>query len=271
MKQAKVWVAAAAAAACMAVPGWAQRGEPFQATVRGSGDSGKCTIEVRVDDVAEVEVRGTTGYLRTLAGQPAEWKRFVCNAPFPTGGMQEFKFKGIDGRGRVDLRRDPRDNRGVAVIYIVDNKGGAEGYTFDLEWKGGYLDSNPGRGGWGGGERGGNNNNNNNNNRGNRDNGGFFGNNSGDGGRSGGFFGGDNTPVQDSVRNCQNEISNRLGRDGYSNIGYTSGALSDRPGKTDWISGAGRAYRSGTTSEFEYACQMDLNRSQVKRVDYRVR
>jgi len=266
MRQARQWAMAAVVAAVgLAAPAWAQRGEPFQATVKGSGDSGKCTIEVRVDDVAEVEVRGTTGYLRTLAGQPAEWKRFVCNAPFPTGGMQEFKFKGIDGRGRVDLRRDPRDNRGAAVIYIVDNKGGSEGYTFDLEWKGGYLDSNPGRGGNRGGY------NNSNNNRGNSGGGGFFGNNSGNGGRSGGFFDDGGSTMQNSLRSCQSEISNRLGRDGYSNIGYTSGALSDRPGKTDWISGGGRAYRSGTAYDFEYACQMDMNRSQVKRVDYRVR
>ncbi len=60
-----------AALAASALPALAQRGEQFQAQVRGSGDSGKCTIEVRVDDVAEVEVRGTTGYLRTLQGQPA--------------------------------------------------------------------------------------------------------------------------------------------------------------------------------------------------------
>jgi len=252
-----------AALAAAALPALAQRGEPFRAQVRGSGDSGKCTIEVRVDDVAEVEVRGDTGYLRTLQGQPASWVRFVCNAPFPAD-MQEFKFKGVDGRGRVDLRRDPRDNRGAAVIYIVDNKGGSEGYTFDLEWKGGYL----GRPGGGGGSnrpnrpnRPGNSNNNS---------GGFFGSNNTNSGSSGGFFGPANAQ-SNSIRACQAAITDRLRRDDYTSPNFGSAALSDRPGKTDWIAGEGRARRSGSNVNFDYACRMDLDRAQVREVDLRMR
>lgn len=254
--------------AAVALPAFAQRGEPFRATVRGSGDSGKCTIEVRVDDVAEVEVRGDTGYLRTLQGQPASWVRFVCNAPFPAD-MQEFKFKGIDGRGRVELRRDPRDNRGAAVVYIVDTKGGSEGYTFDLEWKGGYLSGNRPRGSYSRG---------NDNNSGNRssgssggNSGGFFGQSSG-GRSSGGFFGDNNSnSMANSVRACQDEIANRLRRDNYSDFDFGSANLSDRAGKRDWMAGTGRARRYGTNYEFEYACRMDLDRAQVREVDYRVR
>ena len=37
----------------------------------GGGTSGKCTIEVRVDMSAEVDIYGDSGRLRTLAGQPA--------------------------------------------------------------------------------------------------------------------------------------------------------------------------------------------------------
>ncbi len=48
----------------------------------------------------------------------------------------DFRFTGVDGRGRVNLVQDPR-NGGVAVIRIEDPKGGREGYTFDLEWRGG--------------------------------------------------------------------------------------------------------------------------------------
>ena len=48
----------------------------------------------------------------------------------------DFRFHGIDGRGNVQLVGDPR-SRGVAVVRIEDNKGGTEGYTFDLEWRGG--------------------------------------------------------------------------------------------------------------------------------------
>lgn len=255
--------------AAVALPAFAQRGEPFRATVRGSGDSGKCTIEVRVDDVAEVEVRGETGYLRTLQGQPASWVRFVCNAPFPAD-MQEFKFKGIDGRGRVELRRDPRDNRGAAVVYIVDTKGGSEGYTFDLEWKGGYLSGNRPRGGVTRRDD-------NSSGRSGGDSGGFFGRSGGgssnSGGRSsGGFFDDNNTnSTANSVRACQEEIANRLRRDSYSNFDFGSASLSDRAGKRDWMAGEGRARRYGTTYTFDYACRMDLDRAQVREVDYRVR
>jgi len=105
------------------------------ANIRGGGGDGKCTIEVEVDSVAEVEIRGTVAHLRTRDGQRATWRRFDCNQPMPTR-PNDFRFRGIDGRGRQDLVRDP-SNGGVAVIRIEDNKGGREGYTFDVMWRGG--------------------------------------------------------------------------------------------------------------------------------------
>ncbi len=107
-----------------------------QATISGSrGASGKCTIEVRVDIAAEVDVYGSTGRLRTLAGQPATWTRMECTDPLPYQ-MTDFRFRGIDGRGQVKLAQDPRNNNAMAVIRIDDPKAGAEGYTFDIEWSG---------------------------------------------------------------------------------------------------------------------------------------
>jgi hypothetical protein len=49
----------------------------------------------------------------------------------------DFRFKGVDGRGNVQLIRDPSRGTGVAVFRIEDPKGGTEGFTFDLEWRGG--------------------------------------------------------------------------------------------------------------------------------------
>jgi hypothetical protein len=46
-----------------------------------------------------------------------------------------FHFSGVDGRGRQELVRDPR-NGGPAVVRIEDPQGGSEGYTFDLQWGG---------------------------------------------------------------------------------------------------------------------------------------
>lgn len=110
------------------------RVEIRRADIRGGGDHGKCTIEVVVDGAADVAIRGDSAELRTLSGQRAEWRRFVCNQPMPFN-PSEFRFSGIDGRGRQTLIREPR--RGSpAVVRIEDPKGGREGYTFDVEWSG---------------------------------------------------------------------------------------------------------------------------------------
>ena len=157
---------------CASLPVMAQRGDTFRANIRGNGnsDSGKCTIEVRVDGAAEVEFGGDTGRLRTLAGAPAQWTRIDCSAPMPRG-MRDFRFTGVDGRGRQSLVSDPRGNGGVAIVRIEDPKNGTEGYTFDLQWSGGsgggYTDDRYGNGN--GGSYGGN--------------GGGYGNGSGYGGR----------------------------------------------------------------------------------------
>ncbi len=109
-----------------------------RATAMGgvSTDRGKCTIEVVVDGAAEVEVRGDTANLWNLAGQPPQWRRFECNGPLPPNPL-DFRFAGVDGRGRQQLVQDPR-NGGVAVVRIEDPQSGSEGYTFDLFWSNTY-------------------------------------------------------------------------------------------------------------------------------------
>lgn len=140
--------------------GWRRDREPqygtvpaatIRASIRGgSGDRGKCTAEVEVDGVAEVGIRGDTGEIRTVSGQPASWRRLECTGPLPAN-PGDFRFRGIDGRGRQELVADPNSNRGLAVVRIEDPQGGREGYTFDLEWRGGTgWTTGPGTG-WGGG------------------------------------------------------------------------------------------------------------------------
>jgi hypothetical protein len=130
--------------ASWAIPGFSQ--DSMRANIRGDnrGDQGKCTIEVDVDSVAEVQVRGDSARIRTLSGEPSRIRRFDCDSIMPTR-PSDFRFTGVDGRGRVTLVQDPR-NGGVAVIRIEDPKGGREGYTFDLEWRGGG--GNGGGRGW---------------------------------------------------------------------------------------------------------------------------
>ncbi|MBI2688662.1 MAG: hypothetical protein HYX27_20355 [Acidobacteria bacterium] len=114
---------------------WGGGSQTRNANIRGGGGDGKCTIEVEVDGAAEVEIYGTQARLRTLSGRRATWRRFECNQPMPARPY-DFRFSGVDGRGRQDLVRSP-DGGGPAVIRIEDRDGGREGYTFDIKWRGG--------------------------------------------------------------------------------------------------------------------------------------
>src|SRR5215831_3651144 len=105
-----------------------------QAVITGGGspDRGKCTVEVVVDGAAQVEIRGNTATLRDMNGRQPQWRRFECTTVMPPNAAN-FRLQGIDGRGRQNLVRDPR-NGGVAVVQIEDQQGGAEGYTSDITW-----------------------------------------------------------------------------------------------------------------------------------------
>lgn len=107
-----------------------------QATMVGGGapDRGRCTVEVVVDDVAQIEIRGDRANVKTLAGAPAQFRRFECTAPIPAN-PGDFRFNGISGRGHQAMIRDPR-NGGEAVIQIEDKQSGAGTYAFQLEWQG---------------------------------------------------------------------------------------------------------------------------------------
>lgn len=117
--------------------GFAQPGdhpESRRAEMRADGDHLKCRIEVVVDIAAEVVIRGDTAELRTLSGQRAEWRRFICSQPMPSNPAG-FRFTGIDGRGRQTLVREPGQG-GPAIIRIEDPQSGRDAYTFDVEWSG---------------------------------------------------------------------------------------------------------------------------------------
>lgn len=105
------------------------------ATRTGGGGDGKCTIEVEVDGLAEVEIFGNRAQIRTLSGSPSTFRRFECNQDMPAM-PNDFRFKGIDGRGKQEMMRSA-GGRSPAVIRIEDSQGGREGYTFDVMWRGG--------------------------------------------------------------------------------------------------------------------------------------
>ncbi len=117
------------------------------ANITGGGGNGKCTFEVRVDGVANVQIRGNQGYIQTKSGMPAQWVRLKCNQPLPRN-PSNFRFAGVDGRGKQYLFKNPNGNNGVAVIRIEDNRNGMEGYTGDIFWTGGNNNGGNWNGGW---------------------------------------------------------------------------------------------------------------------------
>jgi hypothetical protein len=262
--------------AVLSVPAGAQTVQR-RATFQGgeSPNEGKCTIEVVVDTAAEVEVRGDNAVLRTVAGQPAQWRRFVCTGRMPDNPAN-FRFKGIDGRGRQDLIRDPRSG-GAAVVRIEDRDGGSEGYTFDLIWTGsgsgytgqgglppreGYPNAREGfPGGRDGvpGDRGGF--------QGDRgafpgDRDGFPGDRDQDRNRAASRF-----TAEQAIRVCQEGVRQRAyDRFGRADIAFQRTAIDDNPGRNDWVVGAIEVRRGRRADLFQFSCSVNFENGSVRSV-----
>jgi hypothetical protein len=234
---------------------WGQSTQTMTANIRGGGgDSGKCTIEVDVDGVAEVEVRGDRGFIRTLEGQPSNWRRFECNSVMPRNPV-DFRFRGIDGRGRVQLVREP--SSGSAVVRIEDTKGGREGYTFDLEWRGGSGNwSNDDRfplgrdrGGYNDDRRGG----------GYNDDrrGGGFGNNSG------------RFDMRRSIGLCQDVVAARARREhNVRNPNFRTINVEDLRGNRDRVEGE---FEGNRGQWYQYSCTVNGANGDIRNVEIRRR
>jgi hypothetical protein len=121
-----------------------QQQQTIQARISGGGGSGKCTFEIRTGGTAEVDIRGSQGRVRSINGTPVQWVRLNCNQPLPSN-PNNFRFAGVDGRGKQYLLQNPNSNNGLAIVRIEDNRGGMHGYTGDIMWNGG---GNSGGGPW---------------------------------------------------------------------------------------------------------------------------
>ena len=218
------------AAAVLVAPMCAQNAER-RATFTGGGgnDAGKCTIEVYVDGSADVEIRGDRGVLRTLSGQPAQWRRFECSGPMPEN-PGDFRFSGVDGRGKQELVQDPSRGRGAAVVRIQDSSGGAEGYTFDLVWRGAGFVSSPTGQPLGGRDRGG-------------------------------------SPT-DATRACQDAVRERADQQyGLRSIDFRDLNADDNQGRNDRIVGSFDVRRDNYRDAYRFSCSVDLANGRVHSVE----
>ena len=237
----------ASAILAAAIPLGAQQTQRRASIVSGGGDDrGRCTVEVVVDGAADVEIRGDAGSLRTISGQPAQWRRLECTGPIPQNPV-DFRFAGVDGRGRQEMIRDPR-NGGAAVVHIEDPSGGAEGYTFDLFWGAG-------------------------NNRG----GNFPGGNAGPcynrggynapaGGADRGIMPGRRYTTEQAVEFCQESVRRQAEeRFRARDVVFFDTQLDDNPGRRDWVVGRIEVrYGFNRTEPHRFACSVDFDNGMVR-------
>ncbi|MBI4875258.1 MAG: peptidase inhibitor family I36 protein [Acidobacteria bacterium] len=132
-----LWAAAAALLAGQAAPG----ADQFRARQARGWDEraseGRCAIKVWVDDEVNIFLEGDLVTFETVRGQRARDAGTECTQPLPRGAaLADFQFKGIDGRGQVDLIEAPeRRNNYRAWVRIRDPKGGGEEHHFRLSWR----------------------------------------------------------------------------------------------------------------------------------------
>ena len=233
--------------------------QSMSASITGGGGDGKCTIEADVDQTAEVVVNGTRAYIRTLSGQRATLKRFQCNQPMPRNPAN-FRFRGVDGRGRQNLLGDPNGNGGQAIVRLDDPQGGREGYTFDLEWKGtsnsgyvpndqypdGYYPDDRNAGGY------------------NPYPGGVYRDQKGKWNDNG------NWDSNQAVNACQAEVLGRMERDGYKNPRIESGRVDDSRGKNTFVVGTAAGRRGyggfGGGTRVNYECTVNMANGRLRNV-----
>jgi hypothetical protein len=244
-----------------------------RANITGNAVDGKCTIEVNIDGSAEVEIQGDVGRIRNLSGQPAAWRRFVCNGRMPAN-PRDFRFRGIDGRGNVQLLQDPRQTGGRIVFRIDDPQGGREGYTVDLEWRassGGQWNAQDTRGWQGPAARG--------------DSGireqsdpadrrapigiGDQRHEDADRDRKGydelGRWNRDG--AAGIIKACQTAATRRIESDGFRNVTFRNVTLGDKPGRNDRVTGIAAAQQGWRNAGFQFSCSVDLSTGRVRSVE----
>jgi hypothetical protein len=205
-----------------------------------------------VDGSAEVEIRGDTGTLRDLSGQPPQWRRLECTGPIPANAV-DFRFRGIDGRGRQELVRDPR-NGGSAVVRIEDKEGGAEGYTFEMTWGGG-LPGGPSVGGYP-----------------DRDRGGYPDRGYERGGYQGGVPAGGvarRFTAEQAVNICQSSVREQGWQRFHSrDMYFRDTRMDDNPGRNDWVVGFFDVRpNEGGERRYRFSCSVDFSTGRVRSVD----
>ncbi|MCC6265383.1 MAG: hypothetical protein IT169_17555, partial [Bryobacterales bacterium] len=114
---------------------------PIDPGIAAGSESGVCVLRVRVDDSADVMVRGAALTLRAVHGGNPVDEGSVCSEALPESPLGEFHLDSVRGRGRVLLVENPSGRNGFqAWIRVDDTAAGADLYEMRISWQ---LDEGP--------------------------------------------------------------------------------------------------------------------------------
>jgi hypothetical protein len=106
---------------------WPDQGGPY----RGSG---QMNWRGKVDDDVRIVIRGGTAQVETIGGSPYYDATTSFTASLPPRRVN-VRLQKRKGRGEIFLEQQPsRENDYAAVVRIIDKKGAASDYEFDLSW-----------------------------------------------------------------------------------------------------------------------------------------
>ena len=223
----------------------------FQAKRMTRGDvplgKGQCDIRLRVDNEAEISVRGDMIYVRTISGRDARDDGSECNEPLPARNVGGFNFEVLDRRGDIVLLSEPAPRTGYrAVVRIRDNEGGEGRYHFRLSWQ--------------------------------MDGGGFrpdFGSDSGRrdrDDRDDRRRGGGTSSLTRAIEGCSEAATDRIaGEYPNADVDILSIRADNGPGRNDYIIGEAAVGRGRRSETLAFACQVDLATGRVRTVTVRRR
>ena len=108
---------------------------PIQPPI-GGGTTGTATWEGRVDDRANIVLRGSSIYAENVSGNGVNTTYQNVNGFLPRRATNVMVQK-RDGRGNVTVVQQPsRANDFAAVIQIFDSRGGSGNYKIEISWTG---------------------------------------------------------------------------------------------------------------------------------------
>jgi hypothetical protein len=96
--------------------------------------TGRMRWRGRVDNEIHIVARDSSATTRTITGLPATGTFFNFTSPLPRRNVN-VEVRRLNGRGSVDVIQQPsRSNDFTAIVRILDTKGGADEYEFELAW-----------------------------------------------------------------------------------------------------------------------------------------